>query len=143
MTEQEKRDKLGELTKECSEIYECYECPISFGTRWCEKYTEYTLPVGMLDDCLEEAIKAFGGNDEPDMVNHPSHYNREGAMETIDEMVLVYGAKNTIVFCMLNSHKYRARALYKNGEEDIKKSDFYYKKASELMQCYGIKNWME
>ena len=26
-----------------------------------------------------------------DMVNHPPHYEREGAIECIDEMILVFG----------------------------------------------------
>lgn len=147
MTEKEKRYKLVEFLDACVDVYtNCQDCPIYEGSQWCKMYSETSLPSNRLDDVLEEMTNAFGHlmeESKPDMVHHPKHYNREGAMETIDEMVLVFGAKNTVVFCMLNAHKYRARALYKNGEEDIKKSDFYYKKASELMQCYDIKNWMD
>ena len=32
-------------------------------------------------------------------VNHPAHYNREGAMECIDEMILAFGLKETAIFC--------------------------------------------
>ena len=67
-----------------------------------------------------------------DMVNSPPHYNREGAMETIDEMETLFGTKATFDFCRLNAWKYRARALAKNGEEDMKKSDWYIRKAAEL-----------
>jgi hypothetical protein len=67
-----------------------------------------------------------------DMVNHPSHYNREGAMETIDEMEVVFGTLATIEFCRLNAWKYRARANAKNGKEDLEKSDWYIRKAAEL-----------
>ena len=56
---------------------------------------------------------------------NPKHYNREGAMETINEMLMVFGILDTMTFCKLNAWKYRARALYKNGEEDMKKSDWY------------------
>ena len=35
-------------------------------------------------------------------------------------------------FCLLNVWKYRKRALYKNGEEDMKKADWYMKKFVEL-----------
>lgn len=65
-------------------------------------------------------------------VNHPKHYSREGAMECIDEMVLVFGAEATMHFCLLNAWKYRYRAAEKNGEEDLRKSDWYMAKYAEL-----------
>lgn len=69
-----------------------------------------------------------------DMVNHPPHYERDGAMECIDEMVLVFGVDATMTFCKLNAWKYRYRAMDKNGIEDIKKSDWYLKKYKELKE---------
>ncbi len=40
-------------------------------------------------DCFRpKELKAY---DEVDMVNHPAHYNRDGAMECIDEMITVFG----------------------------------------------------
>lgn len=66
-------------------------------------------------------------------VNHPAHYEREGAMECIDEMVLLFGPQETAVFCKLNSWKYRYRAADKNGAEDIAKSDWYIRKYKEIM----------
>lgn len=68
-------------------------------------------------------------------VNHPAHYNREGAMECIDEMILLFGVEETKSFCKLNAWKYRERAINKNGEEDLKKSDWYIAKYKEL--CDG------
>lgn len=70
-----------------------------------------------------------------DMVNHPPHYERDGAMECIDEMVLVFGVDATMTFCKLNAWKYRYRAMDKNGIEDIKKSDWYLRKYKELKEC--------
>lgn len=70
--------------------------------------------------------------DSGEAVNHPKHYGREGAMECIDEMVLVFGAEATMNFCLLNSWKYRYRAGAKGGEEDLKKSDWYLAKFKEL-----------
>lgn len=67
-----------------------------------------------------------------DMVNHPAHYEREGAMESIDEMILVFGKETVAAFCLCNAWKYRYRALEKNGMEDIKKSDWYMAKFKEL-----------
>ena len=63
--------------------------------------------------------------DMPEVVNHPDHYTRDGAMECIDEMLLVFGVEATKTFCLLNAWKYRYRAADKNGAEDLKKSDWY------------------
>lgn len=78
---------------------------------------------------------------EYNVVTKPKHYNREGAMETIDEMELLFGLQATYDFCRLNAWKYRARANAKNGEEDMQKSDWYIRKASEIktrMKMEGI-----
>ena len=69
-----------------------------------------------------------------DMVNHPPHYEREGAIECIDEMILVFGKSAVMNFCLLNAWKYRYRANKKNGFEDIKKSDWYMNKFKELKE---------
>lgn len=69
---------------------------------------------------------------EEDKVNHPSHYNREDAMECIDEMELIFGTEAVANFCLCNAWKYRYRAADKNGVEDLKKSDWYMKKYKEL-----------
>lgn len=68
----------------------------------------------------------------PDAVDHPGHYKREGAMECIDEMLLVFGREAVMGFCLCNSWKYRYRAADKNGLEDLKKSDWYLAKYHEL-----------
>lgn len=47
-------------------------------------------------------------------------------------MILLFGVEETMSFCKLNAWKYRKRALYKNGEEDMNKSDWYIKKYIEL-----------
>lgn len=67
-------------------------------------------------------------------VEHPKHYNREGGMECIDEMILIFGKEYTKHFCLLSAWKYRYRAADKNGEEDLKKSDFFIKIYKELCQ---------
>lgn len=68
-----------------------------------------------------------------DMINHPSHYTAHG-MECIDEMQLIFGREATMHFCLLNAWKYRKRALYKNGQEDMDKSDWYIAKYKELKE---------
>lgn len=68
-----------------------------------------------------------------DVVNHPNHYTN-GNMECIEEMILIFGKKATMTFCLLNAWKYRRRAIYKNGEEDMKKSHWYINKYKELKE---------
>ena len=67
-----------------------------------------------------------------DNVNRPKHYIREGGMECIDEMILLFGVEEVKSFCKLNAWKYRYRAAEKNGEEDLRKSDWYLRKYKEL-----------
>lgn len=71
---------------------------------------------------------------EKDLVNHPSHYCQEGSMECIDEMEAVFGIEAVKTFCLMNVWKYRKRALYKNGEEDMQKSNWYMNKLVELAE---------
>lgn len=70
----------------------------------------------------------------PEAVSHPAHYNREGAMECIEEMILLFGIEETKSFCKLNAWKYRYRAADKGGLIDLQKSDDYLKKYKELME---------
>lgn len=70
--------------------------------------------------------------EEHDNVSRPAHYTREGAMECIDEMLLVFGTAAVKDFCLLNAWKYRYRAAKKNGDEDMRKSDWYMAKYREL-----------
>lgn len=69
---------------------------------------------------------------EYDVVNKPKHYNREGGFESIEEMEMVFGTEAVMNFCLCNVWKYRYRAADKNGEEDLRKSDWYMRKYQEL-----------
>lgn len=77
--------------------------------------------------------KAFGDEEDDeghDAVNHPAHY--EHGIECIDEMILLYGVVETMIFCKLNQHKYRKRAFDKGGKEDMDKADWYMKEYAYL-----------
>lgn len=63
-------------------------------------------------------------------VNHPAHY--QGKYECIDEMIALFGVEAVKAFCRCNVYKYRYRADRKNGEEDIKKAEWYMSKLIEL-----------
>lgn len=59
-----------------------------------------------------------------DSVNHPKHY-AEGGIECIDAMEAAYGTEAVMHFCQCNAFKYQWRFDKKNGEEDIKKAQWY------------------
>ena len=67
-----------------------------------------------------------------DLINHPPHYNH--GMESIKEMELIFGKEAVLHFCALNAWKYRKRAMYKGGEEDMKKADWYIDYYDRLMK---------
>lgn len=82
-------------------------------------------------DNSEKAIS----NNTLSMVDHPRHYCREGAIECIDELELIFGPEIVAHFCLCNVLKYRYRAgLKNNGYEDLEKSDWYMKKYKELKE---------
>lgn len=75
-----------------------------------------------------------------DPVNHPDHYN-QGSMETIEEMLLMFGGENVITFCFMNAWKYRARAPYNDPVQDLAKADWYMKVAKQLMDDRDSKEY--
>lgn len=96
-------------------------------------YNELETQRVLYEGFSQSAVKTDPA-EKVDNVNHPKHYCREGGMECLDEMLMLYGAQEVATWCKLNAHKYRYRAADKNGREDIAKSDFYMKKYKELTE---------
>ena len=136
-------DKRNAIMKYCDQKDNCdvgekYPCPLKNKIGSCcpeddtlvEKYFNMIRVMpdynGEKEEVEEKPV------DTNDVINHPTHYNREGAMESIDEMVLVFGKEAVKHFCLCNIWKYRYRAADKNGAEDVKKSDWYMRKYKEL-----------
>lgn len=69
--------------------------------------------VIMVNECIvkEEAV------------NHPQHY--QGKNECIDVIKAMLNKKEFLGFLKGNSIKYRFRSSMKNGEEDVKKAEWY------------------
>lgn len=105
-----------------SDDYYCKNCITSYSNIT----GETTMPSNWKG--IEESMNKEKGEN----VEHPKHYNREGGMECLDEMILIFGEEVVKHFCLCNAWKYRYRAADKNGEEDLHKSDFYIKKYKEL-----------
>lgn len=69
-----------------------------------------------------------------DMVN-PDHYKREGQMECIEEMLMLYGVDEVMSFCKLNAHKYRYRAGLKDDpQQEQDKAAWYMNKYKKLKE---------
>ena len=64
-------------------------------------------------------------------IDKPSHY-ASGSIECIDAMESAYGIDAVIAFCKCNAFKYQWRFDKKNGNEDLKKADWYNNKYMEL-----------
>lgn len=133
MTIDEKREAIKQYCLDRS----CDECPIRSVIDPSRENCFTADADPSVDANVERNYAILFDNPEPptdttEAVNHPKHYGRDGAMECIDEMVLVFGVEATMHFCLLNAWKYRYRAADKNGEEDMKKSDWYMAKYAEL-----------
>ena len=88
-----------------------------------------------MNDRQAEMLQKFMGNEDEvkDNVNHPNHY--QGKHECIDEMIAMFGVEAVKGFCKCNVYKYRYRAGRKNGEEDLKKAEWYM---DYLMKLEGV-----
>lgn len=79
-------------------------------------------------------IESRDNSEVIDVINKPAHYNREGAMQCIEEMLVLFGTQAVMDFCRCNAWKYRYRAADKNGQEDLAKSDVYMKWYKQLKE---------
>ena len=69
------------------------------------------------------------------VVDHPSHYQRDGRKECIVEMQECFGSYITILFDLTNAYKYLYRAGCKENnpeDQDIAKARWYYNHAMSL-----------
>lgn len=103
-------------------------------TKEVQKIIDKVVEVGLPQIYSKEEIKKGLIMAEHDNVNHPAHYERDGAIECIDEMMMIFGPQTVMDFCKCNAWKYRYRAADKNGSEDISKSDWYMRKYKELAE---------
>lgn len=71
---------------------------------------------------------------EVDMINKPPHY-RMRTYEFLDELIIMFGTRAVIDFCLCSAMKYRYRAGFKNDEiQDLEKADWYLETAERLQK---------
>lgn len=88
----------------------------------------------------EDALRAYVKEWENDPVS-PAHY-QQGARQTLDEMIIMFGIEAVKSFCLCNVYKYKTRAGLKNGHEDLAKADRYLTFYEHLCE-YGRVKWDE
>lgn len=85
---------------------------------------EMKSPVDEYDFVRNIVDKEEKPKNEPDLVNHPNHYET-GKFECIEVMEEALGRDVVKGFCIGNAFKYLYRAKRKNGLEDLKKAQWY------------------
>ncbi|KFN92428.1 hypothetical protein TMUPMC115_0940 [Tetragenococcus muriaticus PMC-11-5] len=76
----------------------------------------------------QEAVEMI----KSDNINHPNHYT-QGDIETIDYIKDKLTDEEFRGFVKGNVLKYISRERLKNGDEDLKKSDWYLNKLIEVL----------
>lgn len=115
----------------------CYLCGTTHTVKEVDETGDTTVvDVWHISDDMVEIIAGPSLSDSKDYdpVSKPSHYCEGGNMECIDEMELIFGSEAVMHFCLLNAWKYRRRAMYKNGQQDMDKAAWYLDKYKELKE---------
>ena len=89
-----------------------------------EDYVKERFEMNSPVDWCKIVDKEEKPKNEPDLVNHPNHYET-GKFECIDVMEEALGRDVVKGFCIGNAFKYLYRAKRKNGLEDLKKAQWY------------------
>ena len=84
--------------------------------------TRMTVYINNIEE--EEEMKEIRHESKKQKVDHPEHYNQT-KYECIEEMIHLFGIEAVKNFCKCNIYKYKYRANFKNGDEDLKKADKY------------------
>lgn len=127
MTIEEKRKGLHEYCK----CRRCSQCDVGGHVKHhsCNFADDFCYESIVSDSDVEFFYSLVFGSDN-DNVDHPKHY--QGKNECIDVMVAMFGVEAVKSFCRCNAYKYRFRADKKNGDEDIRKAEWYETKLIEL-----------
>lgn len=67
-----------------------------------------------------------------DMVNHPAHYLTANGIECWEAMYAMLGKESYVDHSVASAMKYLWRWRKKNGLEDLRKAEWWIKKAIEI-----------
>ena len=143
-----REEKIKILHTFCQSRYRCPDCPVNQGEeKLCnDERSVFSTPEKYTDKELDRIADLFAERDtrdfyasyvdlgkEYDVVSKPKHY-ASTSIECIDAMRETQGVEAVKAFCVCNAFKYLWRHNSKNGDEDIKKANWYLNKAVELMK---------
>lgn len=67
---------------------------------------------------------------------NPDHYKKACSIECIDAMLLGFGVRKVVDYCLINAFKYIWRYQNKNGMEDLNKAEWYCNEASTILEKF-------
>lgn len=125
MTREEKIKKIEEFCNQQNYKIGCRACVFN-GKKYAICYEDNFTQVPEQD--LDEILEVINKEQEPDNVNHPSHYT-SGEIECIDAIKASMSAEAFRGFLKGNVIKYAWRYMDKGKPaEDLKKAEWYLKK---------------
>lgn len=94
-----------------------------------------SVPDGYYHDDEEDKLKPLKpATEEPDMVNHPPHYQTDG-IECIDAIRAALGLDGFVAHCRGNAIKYSWRAGKKGqAGQDLRKAAWYLNRAADELE---------
>ena len=117
-------DALERIKQECLHN-DCPHCPFDDGVDGCLLTDANVIPCEWDFSVMRNVDAAPTTSDN---VNHPSHYT-QGGVECIDALqAATVNLQGIEAVCTANAIKYLWRWKQKNGEEDLKKAQWYINK---------------
>lgn len=123
------------ITKKQLEDDKCHYCYYEKCDHgYCKNELNCKRASGSSDGFLFNSVLYDIAEDETEKKNdptNPQHY-KETSIECIEVMLIVFGKKAVVNFCMCNAFKYLWRYSSKNGLEDLQKAQWYINRAMSL-----------
>ena len=110
-----------------TEVVESAKDYTEIGEKFVEGFEDGMKDVEIMppEQSMAEMMRIMGAQTQPDMVNHPPHYN-VGGFEVIDIIqAFTEGLNGAAAYATGNIIKYVLRWHRKNGLEDLKKAKWY------------------
>lgn len=88
-----------------------------------------------MTEIIKKMEQPVGDNKLYEYVDHPSHYNKPGRKECIEEMIDIWGLAKTALWCEMTAYRYDYRKGDKPDnplEQDEKKAAWYRARSEEL-----------
>lgn len=98
----------------------------------CYEPVKHEKPVAEKENKMSEKT-----NVDLSQVDHPKHYQQDGRLECLEEMLLMFGKENVITWCRMTAYKYYYRAgnkEHESADKDRAKAMFYLNYVKKLQE---------